>query len=54
MPYTYNDPRPEVTCDCLIICGDGVDEDGDGMGEPVNRIALQCVFAAGPHKHERY
>ena len=29
-------------------------EDGDGMGDPINRITLQCVFAAGPHKHERY
>lgn len=29
-------------------------EDGNGMGTPVNSIILQCVFAAGPHKHERY
>jgi len=29
-------------------------EDGSGMGDPVDRVMLQCVFAAGPHKHERY
>ena len=29
-------------------------EDGRDMGETEDRIVLQCVFAAGPHKHERY
>ena len=29
-------------------------ENGSGMGDPVDRVMLQCVFAAGPHKHERY
>jgi len=29
-------------------------EDGDGMGEREDRVVFQCVFAAGPHKHERY
>jgi len=29
-------------------------EDGSGTGDPVDRVVLQCVFAAGPHKHERY
>jgi len=29
-------------------------EDGKGMSEPEERIMLQCIFAAGPHKHERY
>jgi hypothetical protein len=29
-------------------------EDGEDMGEPEDRVMLQCVFAAGPHKHERY
>jgi hypothetical protein len=29
-------------------------EDGSGMGEGVDRVMFQCVFAAGPHKHERY
>ena len=29
-------------------------EDGHGMEEPEDRIMLQMIFAAGPHKHERY
>lgn len=29
-------------------------EDGDYMGVREDRVLLQCVFAAGPHKHERY
>ena len=29
-------------------------EDGAGTGDPVDRVVFQCVFAAGPHKHERY
>ena len=29
-------------------------EDGHGMAEPEDRIMLQMIFAAGPHKHERY
>lgn len=29
-------------------------EDGTGMGEREDRFIIQCVFAAGPHKHERY
>jgi len=29
-------------------------EDGHGMDEAVDRIMLQMIFAAGPHKHERY
>ncbi len=29
-------------------------EYGDHMGADENRIILQCIFAAGPHKHERY
>ena len=29
-------------------------EDGRGMEEPENRIMFQMIFAAGPHKHERY
>ncbi len=29
-------------------------EDGHDMGEPEDRIMLQMIFAAGPHKHERY
>jgi len=28
--------------------------DGKGIGEKLHRVYLQCVFAAGPHKHERY
>jgi len=28
--------------------------DGKGIGEKVHQVYLQCVFAAGPHKHERY
>jgi len=28
--------------------------DGRHIGPPEDRIFLQCVFAAGPHKHERY
>ncbi len=27
---------------------------GDGTGDDEQTIWLQCVFAAGPHKHERY
>lgn len=27
---------------------------GDGMEEPQNILMLQAIFAAGPHKHERY
>jgi len=29
-------------------------EDGKGMSEPEDRVMLQCIFSAGPHKHERY
>jgi hypothetical protein len=29
-------------------------EDGKGMGEREDRFIVQCVFAAGPHKHDRY
>ena len=29
-------------------------EDGSGTGDPVDRVVFQCVFSAGPHKHERY
>ena len=29
-------------------------EDGDGTGPSEDRIMLQAVVAAGPHKHERY
>lgn len=29
-------------------------EDGDGMGESEQKFMFQTVFAAGPHKHERY
>ena len=28
--------------------------DGTGMGEPEDAVMLQVIFAAGPHKHERY
>jgi len=28
--------------------------DGHGMGEPVDMVTLQLIFAVGPHKHERY
>jgi hypothetical protein len=26
----------------------------NGMGPDENALYLQCIFAAGPHKHERY
>jgi hypothetical protein len=29
-------------------------QDGDGTGPDENVVWLQCIFAAGPHKHERY
>ena len=29
-------------------------EDGSGTGPADDRLMLQCIFAAGPHKHERY
>ncbi len=29
-------------------------EDGEDTGGAEDRVMLQCVFAAGPHKHERY
>jgi len=29
-------------------------QDGDGTGPEENVVWLQCIFAAGPHKHERY
>jgi hypothetical protein len=29
-------------------------EGGEGMGPDVHLVTLQMVFAAGPHKHERY
>ena len=29
-------------------------EDGHGMEDAEDRIMLQMIFAAGPHKHERY
>ncbi len=29
-------------------------EDGKGMESPDDRLILQCVFAVGPHKHDRY
>jgi len=29
-------------------------EDGRRMEDPLDRIMLQVIFAAGPHKHERY
>ena len=29
-------------------------EDGRGMEEAADRIMMQLIFAAGPHKHERY
>ena len=29
-------------------------QDGDGTGPEEDTIWLQCIFAAGPHKHERY
>ena len=29
-------------------------ENGHGMQEPADRVMLQMIFAAGPHKHERY
>ena len=28
--------------------------DGDGTGSAEDTVWLQCIFAAGPHKHERY
>jgi hypothetical protein len=28
--------------------------DNHGMGSDENALYLQCIFAAGPHKHERY
>ena len=28
--------------------------DGEGTGPEERRVWLQCIFAAGPHKHERY
>jgi hypothetical protein len=28
--------------------------DGSGMGDPEDVVMLQVIFAAGPHKHERY
>ena len=28
--------------------------DNHGMGPDENALSLQCIFAAGPHKHERY
>ena len=28
--------------------------DGDGFGEPEDILLFQLIFAAGPHKHERY
>jgi hypothetical protein len=28
--------------------------DGDGTGAKEDTVWLQCIFAAGPHKHERY
>jgi hypothetical protein len=29
-------------------------ESGRGLGPDINAFTLQVVFAAGPHKHERY
>jgi hypothetical protein len=29
-------------------------QDGDGTGAEEDVLWLQCIFAAGPHKHERY
>lgn len=29
-------------------------QDGDGTGPAEDIVWLQCIFAAGPHKHERY
>jgi len=29
-------------------------QDGDGTGPEEDVVWLQCIFAAGPHKHERY
>ncbi|MBA7495471.1 hypothetical protein ES702_06058 [subsurface metagenome] len=29
-------------------------QDGHHMDEPEDRLIFQCIFAAGPHKHERY
>ncbi len=29
-------------------------QDGNGTGPEENVVWLQCIFAAGPHKHERY
>jgi len=29
-------------------------QDGDGTGPEEDILWLQCIFAAGPHKHERY
>jgi hypothetical protein len=29
-------------------------EEATDLGEPIDRLTVQCVFAAGPHKHERY
>ena len=29
-------------------------QDGEGAGQEENVLWLQCIFAAGPHKHERY
>ncbi len=29
-------------------------EAGSGTGDAEDRLVFQCVFAAGPHKHERY
>ena len=29
-------------------------QDGHGTGRRDNAVWLQCIFAAGPHKHERY
>ena len=29
-------------------------QDGDGTGPEETVVWLQCIFAAGPHKHERY
>lgn len=45
--------NPEIS-----VTGDMVayyrEQDGRHMDEPEDRLIFQCIFATGPHKHERY
>ena len=34
--------------------GGGIRTDDTGTGPEEDVLWLQCIFAAGPHKHERY